>query len=207
MPRLVLVTARLTAAKGIDDTIRAIANLPARLDHTVLAIAGTAPDPAYETTLRNLADRLLPHRTHFLGHRTDIPDLLRAADVLVLASEAEGLPLCVLEAQASGTPTVAYPAGGVAELIRHDDTGLLVNQGDVDDLTRQLTRILTDHTLAGHVAATALDHVQRHHTMDSQANAHAAVLEALRPGRRGHGRRGPLITGIPGSQGGDGKYL
>jgi glycosyltransferase involved in cell wall biosynthesis len=194
---LVLVAARLVPAKGIDHVIRAVAGLPDELGQTRLAIAGTAPvtpflataglvphssrsgEPDYAATLHELGRRLLGERVRFLGGRDDLPDLLRAADALVLASEVEGLGLCVLEAQASGTPAVAYPAGGVAELIEHDVTGLLAEQGDVADLTRQLTRLLLDRALAERLAGAARDRVLKEGTIAQQADKHVDILRAV----------------------------
>ena len=134
----------------------------------------------------NLARSLLGDRVHFLGPRTDVDQLLRTASALVLPSESEGLPLSLLEAQASGIPTVAYPAGGCAELIRHEVTGLLAEQGNVQDLSRQLGRLLSDPGLAKELADNALDHVRANHTMQSQSDAHVAVLRRL--SRRAQGR-------------------
>jgi glycosyltransferase involved in cell wall biosynthesis len=195
--KLVLVAARLVPAKGIDHVIRAVAGLPEELGQTRLAIAGTAPvtpflvtaglvphssrsgEPDYAATLHDLGRRLLGERVQFLGGRDDLPDLLRAADALVLASEVEGLGLCVLEAQASGTPAVAYPAGGVAELIEHDVTGLLAEQGDVADLTRQLIRLLLDPALAERLAGAARERVLKEDTIAQQADKHVDILRAV----------------------------
>jgi glycosyltransferase involved in cell wall biosynthesis len=181
---VILVMARLVPGKGIDDVIQAIASLPDHLGHTQLAVAGGAPDPNYEATLRQLGTRLLSDRVRFLGNRVDVSDLLRAADVLVLASAAEGLGLCVLEAQATGTPSIAYPAGGTAELIDHEVTGLLARQGDHHDLAHQLTRLLDDSALAERLTDAAREQVLRLRTMDSQADAHAAILDQVWPRRR-----------------------
>jgi glycosyltransferase involved in cell wall biosynthesis len=176
---IVLVVARVTPAKGIDHVIRAVAGLPPHLAHANLAIAGVAFDPTYERTLRQLGDQLLGERVHFLGPRDDVADLLRTASALVLASESEGLGLCILEAQASGTPAIAYPAGGCAEVIRHGVTGLLAKQGNIQDLSRQLARLLSDPGLAKELADNALDNVRANHTMRSQSDAHVRVFRQL----------------------------
>ena len=181
---VILVIARLVPAKGVDDVIRAVASLPAHLAHTRLAIAGEAFDPGYQRMLRDLGERCLPGRVRFLGNRTDVAGLLRAVDVFVLASDGESLGLCVLEAQACGTPAVAYPAGGVTELIDHDITGLLARQGDVEDLGRQLARLLSDPALAEKLATTARDRIVHLRSLGQQADAHAAVLRRLAPTAR-----------------------
>ena len=65
-----------------------------------------------------------------LGRRDDIPELLAAADALVLPSRSEGLPLVVMEAMASSTPVIATEVGGVPELLEHGVTAMLVPPED-----------------------------------------------------------------------------
>jgi glycosyltransferase involved in cell wall biosynthesis len=62
--------------------------------------------------------------------RSDVPELLNAADVFVLSSDWEGNPLSVMEAMAAGTPVVSTAVGGVPELIEEGESGLLVPPGD-----------------------------------------------------------------------------
>ena len=69
-------------------------------------------------------------RVHFLGKRDDVPSVLAASDVFVLASDWEGNPLAVMEAMAAGLPVIATEVGGVPELVRSGEHGLLVRAGD-----------------------------------------------------------------------------
>jgi glycosyltransferase involved in cell wall biosynthesis len=142
------------------------------------------PDAEYARSVRELGRRLLGDRVHFLGPRDDVDQLLRSSDALVLASESEGLGLCILEAQASGVPAIAYPAGGCAEIIRHGATGLLAQQGDVRDLGRQLDRLLSQPGLAEDLAAQALAYVLSHHSITEQADKNADILRAVASHRR-----------------------
>ncbi|WP_242424626.1 glycosyltransferase, partial [Frankia sp. EI5c] len=129
---LVLVMSRLDPRKGIDKVIRAVADLPEHLASTRLAVAGAPSlDPTSGTSLRRLGAELLGDRVIFLGPRSDIADLLRASDVLVLASSLEGLPLSVLEAQACGRPVVSFPTAGIPEVVTDGATGLIARQDDV----------------------------------------------------------------------------
>jgi glycosyltransferase involved in cell wall biosynthesis len=134
--------------------------------------------PEYEATVRRLGEQLLGPRLRILGDRADVADLMRASDVVVLASASEGLPLSILEAQACARPVVAYPAGGVADLIEDGRSGLLARQGDTAHLAAQLARVLGDPALGRQLGAAAQAQVS---TLDSQADAHVAVLRALVP--------------------------
>ncbi len=110
--RIIGVAARLETVKGVDIAIRALA---AMTRPAVLAISGTGSQDA---ALRQLAFTSgVAERVIFLGHNDDMPRFYRALDVLCLSSRAEGLPLSLLEAQASGVPVVAAAVGGVPAAI------------------------------------------------------------------------------------------
>lgn len=91
-----------------------------------------------------------------LDHRVDIPGwvdaagvarLIASADVLVLPSFVENLPLSIIEGMASGLAIVATPVGAVSEIVKDGETGLLVQPGDVDGLTDALVRLVEDKDL------------------------------------------------------------
>lgn len=83
----------------------------------------------------------LQERVHLLGLRSDIPELLNAADVFVLSSDYEGNPLAVLEAMAAGKPIISTAVGGVPELVE-GGCGLLVPPGDAQALSEAMRRML-----------------------------------------------------------------
>ncbi len=80
----------------------------------------------------------------FVGRTNDVPDTLRALDVLVNTSVAEPFGLSVLEAQASGVAVVGTRAGGIPDFVFDGDNGLLVPSGDADALAKALDRLVTD---------------------------------------------------------------
>lgn len=86
----------------------------------------------------------------------DVAELIATADILVLPSFSENLPLSVIEGMASGLAVVATPVGAVADIIMDGETGLLVEPGDVDALTEALTRVVTDTALRRRLGAAAL---------------------------------------------------
>jgi glycosyltransferase involved in cell wall biosynthesis len=83
----------------------------------------------------------LQGRVHLLGQRSDIPELLNAADVFVLSSDYEGNPLSVMEAMAAGKPMICTAVGGVPELVE-DGCGLLVPPRDAQDLSKAMSYVL-----------------------------------------------------------------
>ena len=84
----------------------------------------------------------LQERVHLLGMRSDVPEILNAADVFVLGSEWEGNPLSVMEAMAAGKPVVCTAVGGVPELVEDGGCGLLVPRRDVPALAKAMRYML-----------------------------------------------------------------
>jgi glycosyltransferase involved in cell wall biosynthesis len=177
---LVLALSRLDPRKGVDNVIRAVALLPPHLSDVRLAVAGApSVDPGNGDRLRRLGVELLGERVRFLGARSDVAELLRSADALILASTLEGLPLSILEAQACGLPVVAYPTAGVPEVVTHEQTGLLAAPGDVADLSRQLARLLDDQGLRARLSQGARRQVLQESTLETQADRQAALLRRV----------------------------
>lgn len=170
---LVGILGRLDAEKGIEMVVQAMGLLrgESALAHLVVMGAPHRQSEAYAAQLETDARRALGHRISFCPPTDDVPDVLRALDVLVNASWAEPFGLTVLEAQACGTPVVASAAGGPLELIRDGDTGLLFPPGDPGALAHALQRLLTDSELATRIAHAARAQVERHHDLDGRADA------------------------------------
>jgi glycosyltransferase involved in cell wall biosynthesis len=139
---VVLAVARLQAQKGQRVLLDAARAWEDRAPAPLIALAGEGPDRG---ALRDQAARLrLP--VELLGHRRDVPDLLAAADVVVLPSLWEGQPLVVQEALRAGRPLVATDVGGVARMV--GDAALLVRYGDTPGLSAAVARVLDDPELA-----------------------------------------------------------
>jgi len=104
----------------------------------VLVGAGDLRDQL-EEQIKNLR---LAGQVHFLGLRTDIPEVLGAMDVFVLSSDYEGNPLSVMEAMAAGLPIVSTAAGGVPDLFEYGKEGFLVQPGDFQGLSDSMAALL-----------------------------------------------------------------
>jgi glycosyltransferase involved in cell wall biosynthesis len=95
----------------------------------------------------------LAGRVDLLGARDDVPDILHDADVFVMTSRWEGLPLAIIEAMMSGLPVVATAVGGVPEEVVDGETGLLVPPGEPEALARAVQRFLDDPQLRARAGA------------------------------------------------------
>lgn len=146
--QVVLGVGRFVSKKGFEYLIDAIARLAPGRPHLRLVLAGDGDlRAAFEARIagHSLAARvILPG----LLLQDDVARYLAAADVVVVPSvrdpsgNVDGLPNVVLEALASGTPLVSTPAGGIASVIRHGQTGVIVPEADVAALSAALARLL-----------------------------------------------------------------
>lgn len=120
-----------------------------------LAIAGGRGGPEHQPLLALAREAGVEDRVRVLLNRTDIPDLLAAADVFAMPSLWEGLPLALLEAMVAGKAIVASETSGIPEAIRHGQDGLLVRPGEVAPLASALRLMLEDRDLRGRLARSA----------------------------------------------------
>jgi glycosyltransferase involved in cell wall biosynthesis len=138
----VLAVGRLQAQKRFDVLVNAAAGWAGRTDAPLVVIAGEGPD---EDALRaRVAQTGAPVR--LLGARSDIADLLLAADVVALPSSWEARSLVAQEALRSGVPLVATRVGGLPDLV--GDAGILVPPGDAAALAAALERVVAEPDLA-----------------------------------------------------------
>ena len=174
---LIGIVGRVDHEKGVDIAVRATALLG---DRAHLAVVG-APMHATDRYARDLAAEAaaLGASVTFAGARADVPEVLRACDVVVNASRAEPFGLSVLEAQACGTPVVATRAGGIPEFVEDGTTGLLVAPGDATALAAALTRLLDDAALRNALVAHALARVRSEFGVERRADALAAVYREV----------------------------
>ena len=148
------IVGRISRVKGIDTAVRAMAH-PDMPAEAVLHIIGTGP---LQTELAVLAEREdVAERVVFHGFCDDVYGLLAHLDVLLMPSLHEGLPYTLLEAMTLRTPVVASDVGGLGEVIRDGETGLLFPCGNVEALARHC-RSMSDSKelglrLATHAAA------------------------------------------------------
>jgi glycosyltransferase involved in cell wall biosynthesis len=164
---LALMVANLAPHKGQETAIRAVAELKGRGQAVECWLAGIERHggQAYQQHLRSLAGELgVADRVRFLGFRCDGPDLMKAADFLLLPSTREGLPLSILEAQASKVPVLASPTAGVPEVVSDGETGFLIPAKDAMGYADCMQRLLARPDLRRHVTEQAHARVRREHT-------------------------------------------
>ncbi|MCY9784666.1 glycosyltransferase family 4 protein [Nocardiopsis sp. EMB25] len=146
---LVLTIGRLSEQKGLDTLLAAAPSIAERRPEPVVAIAGDGPlwGRLHDTAAELKAD------VRMLGHRSDVADLLAAADVFCLSSRWEGPSLVIMEALRAGLPVVATRVGGIPDL--YTGTVLMVPPDDPRALAAAVGRVLDEPELAGELRVRA----------------------------------------------------
>ena len=178
-PRIVSV-GRLKVPKDPLTLVRALGSLRGASFAAVLV--GDGPDrPAVTAELERLG---LGDAVELAGERHDVRELLAEADIFVLSTRSEGLPLSILEAMSAGLPVVASGVGGVPELVVDGETGLLVPPGDPSRLAAAIQRLLEDPALRDRLGAAGRARVAECFDLDRCRREHLALY------RRELARRG-----------------
>lgn len=165
----VAIVGRLAPEKNHPLLFAALAQLPAA--QLVVVGGGPLADPlAAEAARLRVADRV-----RFLGARADVPAILAAADVVVLCSTTEGLPLAPIEAMAAGRPVVVTDVGGCREVVVDGATGYVVPSGDVAALAGRIGALLADEALRERLGAAARRHFETHFALDRMVATYAAA--------------------------------
>lgn len=175
---LILSVGNLYPVKGHEVLLRALGRLHNRrpgLDWR-LAIAGRGRK---RESLEALArERGIGSLVHFLGHRDDVPDLLSAADVFVMPSFSEGLPLALLEAMFAGKAIAASSVGGIPEAVQGERDALLVPPGDDQALASAMERLLTDPWLRSRLGVRAKRRAAGRFSASGMATRYADIYQS-----------------------------
>jgi len=176
-----LFLGRVGHRKGIADLLAALAEPASMALPWQLTVAGDGDVEEYERRARDLG---LAGRVRFTGWLgpDQVAMELEDADVFVLPSHAEGLPLAVLEAMAYGLAVVTTPVGAIPEVIEDGETGLLAPPGDSDALGSALRRVLASSELRESLARSARAQWERDHDIVEGARRVLALYQRISSG-------------------------
>ena len=177
LPLEIVVVGRLVSAKGPLLLLQALQQVRAQGIPMSLTLVGTGPErETVEAFLDRHAMRDGVTLTGALNHDQTLERVARA-DLFVLASFAEGIPVALMEAMAIGVPCISTYIAGIPELIHHEHNGLLVPAGSVDDLTAAIVRLARDPDLRHRLAEAARSHVLREYHLPENLKQLAAALQ------------------------------
>jgi glycosyltransferase involved in cell wall biosynthesis len=174
-PMTIVSVGRLRPPKDFLTLLRALALLEPGTARTL--VVGDGPQrPALAAAVRDLG---LTGAVDLLGERDDVAELLAGADVFALCSASEGLPMSVLEAMAAGLPVVASDVGGVPELVRDGETGLLVPPARPAALASALERLAADAALRRRLGEAGRRRAEEHFDIAACRRAHLRLYRSF----------------------------
>jgi glycosyltransferase involved in cell wall biosynthesis len=172
---MILQVARLDYLKDHATAVRTLYRVVQARPDARLVLVGEGPElPKIQDQVRQLN---LESQVRFLGLRKDVARLLSAADLFLLTSVSEGIPLTVIEAMAAGLPVVATRVGGVGEVVDDGRTGLLCPAGDHEALAACILRLAAEPALSRQLAEQGRARAQ---SVFSESRMHAGYLRLYR---------------------------
>jgi glycosyltransferase involved in cell wall biosynthesis len=150
---LVTLIARLAPIKRVDRFLRVAGRVSGMRPDAHFLVVG---DGELRESLHEAPEaQVIGERLTWAGFRADIPDVCFASDVVALTSDNEGTPVSLIEASAAATPVVSTKVGGVATVVRHNQTGLVVPPDDESEFADAVATLLVDRGLARRLASEA----------------------------------------------------
>lgn len=140
---LIMMVARFEVPKRQDALLAALMELP-EVPWRIQFIGDGSLRPALE---KYVTDKGFADRVTFLGNQSKVTELLAQAQLFVLLSDWEGLPISIIEAMRAGLPIIATNVGGVSELVTDNNNGFLIDREDKELLKQRLRQLLTDAAL------------------------------------------------------------
>ena len=174
---LLAFVGRLDYQKGVDTLLGAMSHLAACGHPRKIVIAGDGP-------MRSMVDNWARHgeggrACRLLGFVDNVRDVLSAADVFVMPSRWEGLPLAGAEAMAAGLAVIATGVSGLCDIIADERTGVLVEPNNVVALAGAIERLSADGDLRARLGAAGRESARRLYRIDANIAAHEALYEEV----------------------------
>ncbi|MCW2542156.1 MAG: glycosyl transferase group 1 [Frankiales bacterium] len=163
-------------SSNIGQIIEAMSRLPRTASWHLAVVGEAASDERQAGAWYRQGQEMLGDRVTFTGWRTDIVEVLQAADVLVHPGQSDGMPLALLEAQSCGVPVVAYRDGGIPEAVIGDVSALLADPGDTGAFAEHLRRLLDNPVLRQRLGGRGRAWVIEQFGLSSQADSYANLL-------------------------------
>jgi len=173
----VLFTGRFIPRKGIGVLLEAWEKVVVEVPGAKLLMLG---DGMLLPEMKEKAESLaIADSAQFLGHVDNVADFLRTADIYVFPSLQEGMPNALLEAMACGLPAIASRIGGVVDVIRDGENGLLVTPADASGLAEALVRLLRDGAFRRDIGTRAYETIRHFYTLDAVVPAYTGLYRRL----------------------------
>jgi N-acetyl-alpha-D-glucosaminyl L-malate synthase BshA len=174
--KVIIHISNFRKVKRVQDVIYTFQNIRDQIQSKLLLVGD---GPEHSTMVQLVQELGLTQDVLFLGKQKNISDLLSIADLKLLMSEKESFGLVLLEAMACEVPCIGTNVGGIPEVIKHGETGYIVNLSDVEEASRQALRLLTDDSLLRQFARHAVEHAKAHFNSDKVVQEYEDLYNKL----------------------------
>ncbi|PIE63362.1 MAG: glycosyl transferase group 1 [Desulfobacter postgatei] len=165
--RFIGFAGRISQDKGVDTLLRGFHKAAGHIIPHHLVIAGTG-DASFLDRMSALArDLNIENRVHFIGFQENLWPFYRSLDCKILPSVFEGIPQVLIEAMYALCPVIGSRTGGIADLITHDETGLLFDVGQSDELCEMILKTIDTPRATMARAQNAAQKIKRYHTIET----------------------------------------
>jgi glycosyltransferase involved in cell wall biosynthesis len=176
--RAVGVVGTVFPGKGQREAVLALASLAARFPRLKLLLVGEPADAGYVRGIeKTIAQHGLSGRVVLTGFRSDLAEILALLDLLLVPSTVDSFGRVALEAMAAEVPVLAVARGGLPEVVRHGETGFLVDGPEPDKLAAGIAAVLDDPNRAREVAVRAAQEVRRRFSLTTEVRKLERFLE------------------------------
>ncbi len=175
--KIVINVGRFAEAKDHLTLLSAVHKVLQKRDDLHLVLVG---DGELRSAIEMKIDELgLGNHVSLLGSRSDVDKLMPSADIFVLSSKREGLPMVLMEAMSSGLPVVATDVGGIAELVHNNVNGALVPPQNADSLAEAINTILEHPNKALQMGKSARNLIINRYSLDKISESYAALYNSI----------------------------
>jgi glycosyltransferase involved in cell wall biosynthesis len=184
---IAIYTGRLVSYKGLPLLLRVWAEIRCKHENVLLLLAGTGGLDIHncEAQLHDYVRSAgLDSSVRFLGPVRNIPEYLQAADLFVFPTENDAFPSSLVEAMACGLPVVATPVGAIKTIIEHQNTGLVVQPRDHDQLYDAIEALVVDRALARRVGRAGRQAVEERYSAGSMLKKYLSLFESTLQARQ-----------------------
>jgi glycosyltransferase involved in cell wall biosynthesis len=179
---MIVQVARLDPLKDHWTALRAVQRVAGKHPEVRLVLVGGGPEE--ENIERGIRALGLEKNVRMLGFRADCAPLLQAADIFLLTSLSEGIPVTVIEAMAAGLPVVSTDVGGLREVVLEGETGLLAPAGDDGALANLIAQLIESPALRRQMGRRGQERAGKLFSQERMHGSYCRVYDEMLAGRR-----------------------
>jgi glycosyltransferase involved in cell wall biosynthesis len=178
---------RINQEKDLDTWLRAAAMVAQKYPTAKFVLVGDGRGDDTQSNLEQLAKTLgIENNLIFPGYRSSLQSVYAAFDIFMLSSRREGLPNCILEAMAMGLPVVTTDVAGAKELVKDQETGYVLPQGDVQGLGAALLKLVDDSVLRERFRRAGRERIEKEFSFANRLRRIEDLYEGVLAGTTNH---------------------